>query len=214
LETTKELGKMTESSLVGTSYRTIGIRGTGPGSGKDTAAEMLAHMLRERGIRSSIQKFATPIREMLEEITGVPVAVSETVEGKNLEVTFNSERITVGRALQLLGSSMKKSSNDPNYWINALFKRFKPEELVIISDVRFPLEQQAVKERRGITLMIDRLKPIDPTSLAQRDLNHESERSLDNTLPDATIENTGSITELKEKLNSFIDTILLLESPL
>ena len=151
---------------------------------------------------------------MLEEITGVPVAVSETVEGKNLEVTFNSERITVGRALQLLGSSMKKSSNDPNYWINALFKRFKPEELVIISDVRFPLEQQAVKERQGITLMIDRLKPIDPTSLAQRDLNHESERSLDNTPPDATIENTGSITELKEKLNSFIDTILLLESPL
>jgi hypothetical protein len=101
-----------------------------------------------------------------------------------------------------------KNTGDPSYWINALFNRFNPNELIIISDVRFPLEQQAVKDRQGITLMINGEKPIDPISLAQRDINHESERSLDNTAPDAVIENTGSIDELRAKLTLFINTIL------
>jgi putative protein kinase ArgK-like GTPase of G3E family len=77
--------KMTHPVRISTHFKTIGIRGTGPGSGKDTAAEILSHMLHEHGIKSSIQKFATPIRETLGEITGIPVSISETVEGKNLK---------------------------------------------------------------------------------------------------------------------------------
>jgi len=221
---------------------TIGIRGTGPGSGKDTAARIISALLTERGIRSSIQKFATPLRKQVEKETGIPVAVSETTEGKNIELKkFNITKpehlkailpvlmeencgpvgvagteimlgglgITVGRYLQILGSLMKKETANPNYWIQQLFSDFDVNEVVIISDVRFPLEQKAVSDRSGITILIRSPNEIDPRDMAGRDVGHESERALDNTPPDYTIENNRYLVGLERSLERLIDSILV-----
>lgn len=228
-------------------FMTIGISGTGPGSGKDTAAKLVSLLLEERGIRTSIQKFATPIRQQVKEETGVPIEVSETTEGKNILLTkfrivtvdqyleafvsllekeieketeasikitemddgryilLGGRGITVGRYLQLIGSFMKEKTGNPNFWIDKLFAGFTPGEVVIISDVRFPLEQEAVKKRRGVNILINSSRQTDETQMAGRDVAHESERALDGAVMDYMVENSGSVDELSDKLKQLVD---------
>ena len=219
---------------------TIGIQGTGPGSGKDAAAKIIASLLGQRGIRTSIQKFATALRQQVELETSVPVAISETTEGKNIlvnkftiegnhvgtlayalqqdvkypirvdgeayktTITLAGPGITVGRYLQILGSLMKNVSENPNYWVDRLFSNFSQGEVVIISDVRFPLEQQAVAKRAGVTILIKRSRETDQKEMAGRDVSHESERALDGIQADYTIENDGTIDDLRNKLEKLI----------
>lgn len=186
-------------------FETIAIRGR-PGSGKDTVAKLLASLFYDRGIWSSTRKFATPIREEVEKLTGVPVDVSETTEGKNIEVVYKGEKMTVGRCLQVVGSERKRDSGDPCYWIKRLFKNFREHEVVIISDVRFPLEQDAVRERKGLIIMINTSRELDPDTMAGRDSKHESETALDGIPADLTIENNGTIEDLQAKLTELVDS--------
>ena len=76
----------------------------------------------------------------------------------------------------------------------------------IITDMRFPNEMEAVKERKGITIRVVRdyvLRggPEDPKNI------HPSETSLDEAEFDYEIINDGTIEELVEK----VITILTLE---
>jgi len=219
---------------------TIGIRGTGPGSGKDTSAKLISILLSKKEINTSIQKFATPIRLNVEAQTGISVSVTETVEGKNLplpqfllefkeyiqlcslctkeeigEAALADEsgfctsnfKMSVGRYLQILGSCVKKTTNNPNYWIDTLFSGFTQGEVVIISDVRFPNEQKAIKNRNGITILVNSSRMVSDTCMAGRDAEHETETALKDIPADYVIENDGTIDELKKKLSSLIDKL-------
>lgn len=194
--------------LCGLRVRTIGVRGTGPGSGKDTAALLIRDLLQERGIQSSIQKFATALRRHAEDLTGIPVSVSETTEGKNIEITLDGEKMTVGRSLQILGSKVKMESGNPDYWVEKLFASFTSDEVVIISDVRFPNEQRAITKRGGVTVMINSTREIDPSAMACRDPGHESETALCSVPPDFMIENSSSVDVLREKLSELFNQLL------
>ena len=148
------------------------------------------------------RKYATPLRQVAEILTGVPIEVSETTEGKNQII--NEMGITVGRFLQLLGTEMIREKTYPNVWIDALFRQIKPNENIVISDVRFPNEQNAVKQRDGIVILINSSRETSSEALAGRSTMHETERALDGVRPDYTVKNDGSIEELREKLNKLI----------
>ena len=72
----------------------------------------------------------------------------------------------------------------------------------IITDCRFPNEAQAVKQRGGIVIRVNRGKtPVPEGALkAMVDRSHPSETSLDNYEFDHVIDNNGSIEELVEKV--------------
>lgn len=62
----------------------------------------------------------------------------------------------------------------------------------IITDMRFPNELKAVKNKNGITIRVNRVNLIEN--------NHPSETSLDSATFDYVIDNNGTIEELIQKV--------------
>jgi len=151
--------------------------------------------------------------------------------------------------LQLLGTECGRQIIHPNIWVNSLFADYnQPIDETqkinkdkgyaykgeisnwIITDVRFPNEAQAIKDRGGIVIRVNR--PIDlrfpklwkmfistnpvfagvgqffswmmgqdeEMKKLHRTLHHPSETALDDYDFDHVIDNNGSIEELVEKV--------------
>lgn len=219
-------------------YRIIGVRGTSPGCGKDTVVDMIIKHLQSKGVETCVSKFATPLRKVVEIITGVPVSITETVEGKNitissvppltiekikqiLEITrdlfrkdskhvdevlieLNStlsaipENSTIGVYLQRIGGFFR--NRDTYVWIEATTAALDEKFINIIGDVRFPNEQEAIKCRDGIIILVKSNRPLNPTLMAGRSINDASERALDGIEADYTIENDGTLQDLERKV--------------
>ena len=133
-------------------------------------------------------------------------------------------RMTVRQLLQKLGTDACRDNLHKNVWVNALFADYKPkvrkEEITtssgnkdyfrvhtpknsvsnwIITDLRFPNEYKAVKDRGGITIRIHRDRP--------RESFHYSERALDDHSFDYVISNDGSINNLIDKVKVIYNCI-------
>ena len=76
--------------------------------------------------------------------------------------------------MQLLGTECGRKLIHPNIWVNALMSEYRPyidapdgvvpkdwESKWIITDVRFPNELNAVKDKEGITIRVNRFKEKD-----------------------------------------------------
>lgn len=165
--------------------------------GKDTAA---AALCRDLGYRK--QAFADPLRElaqiadpMITPMTGsVNVNIGHgrllwTVKGVGWD---EAKRMfpEVRRFLQDLGVGARRVIGE-DVWVNALFNRVaSPDERVVIPDVRFRNEAEAVKARGGFLIRIDRP--------GHHGDSHESERDLDGwTDWDLVVSNSGSLVELE-----------------
>ncbi len=127
--------------------------------------------------------------------------------------------------LQLLGTECGRQIIHPNIWVNALFADYevnKSEWLSeinskwIITDVRFPNEAQAIKDKGGIVIRVERPEYCDGCTLENIEVQdckdcavyqddyskqHPSETALDDYDGfDYVIENNGSIEDLVEKV--------------
>jgi hypothetical protein len=77
----------------------------------------------------------------------------------------------------------------------------------IITDLRFPNELDAIKQRGGITIRVNRFTGhvvIDNDTHVVTDWQHPSETALDNAMFDYTIINDGSIEDLIEKVKEIL----------
>jgi hypothetical protein len=74
-------------------------------------------------------------------------------------------------------------------------KDYKPNSNWIIPDVRFLNEAEAIKERGGIIIRVDRGSPAN---------SHKSETILDNYRFDFIISNNGTIDELSDVVKSIL----------
>jgi len=140
---------------------------------------------------------------------------------KQLKVFNNAKmyinKLTPRKLLQLLGTEAGRQIIHPNIWINALFADYKTlgfgdgDVAVlefpnwIITDVRFPNEAQAIKDRGGIVIRVNRTRTVMVKGvkyfLGHDGLpEHDSETALDDYDFDHVIENNGSIEELVEKV--------------
>ena len=139
----------------------------------------------------------------------------------NWQTAYKHE-FTSRELMQFIGTDLFRDKLLNNIWINALFADYIghcnsqfclstkqcPDEHItkdcnaiypnwIITDTRFPNELQAIKERDGIVIRINR-NNIDTSS------THESETALDNAEFDYTLDNSGDITELVEKVRKML----------
>jgi hypothetical protein len=198
-----------------------------------------------------IKKFAGKLKTTASLLTGIPVEMFEDQEFKKLDM--NPEwGMTYREFLQRLGTEAMRDGLHTNVWVNALFADYIPtpnksmdesfmEQFVtgnseihyalpkwIITDMRFPNELDAVKEKEGITIRVvrqyskeDLLKGSSPcirdeelsAKLAQRyksmaDLPvvniHPSETALDDAEFDYEIINDGTLEDLVEKVRQIL----------
>lgn len=113
---------------------------------------------------------------------------SESIIRKN-----DTEYYTNREILQLLGTDICRSIS-PTIWIDTLFCNFNPSCRWIVTDVRFPNEAQAIKDRGGKLIRIER-----NTGLVDR---HLSETALDNFKDwDIIIDNNSTLKDLKINVN-------------
>jgi len=122
-------------------------------------------------------------------------------------------KLTPRLLLQLLGTECGRQIIHPNIWINSLFVDYKGHFIGtvnnkkqygkklpnwIITDLRFKNELEAIKNRNGIIIRINR----NNIQLS----NHLSETDLDNSTFDYVIDNDSSIEELEEKIKQILLT--------
>ena len=189
----------------------IGISGKA-GSGKNTVASLLQEI-----DHSFEQKaFAAKLKEVASILTGIPVHMFEDQEFKKEtmpEEWWHTDGHTVNkptyrRFLQEVATEAMRDQVHPDVWVNALFADWKGPKMDeyhpskwIITDVRFPNEYKAIKDRGGIILRVER--PGVET------MGHVSERALDEHKFDYVIYNDGSIPDLFKQVLTFYEKIIM-----
>lgn len=160
--------------------------------------------------------------------------------------TYKSEILTPRMLLQQIGTDLFRNQLHPNVWVNATMTDYKIkyfisdvdelgcEETVttkefpvypnwIITDVRFPNEADAIKDREGIIIRVNRSLEsqviisakekynidvsnalIKETFNELRKFEHPSESALDNYKFDYVINNNGTINNLVDKVKEIL----------
>lgn len=154
--------------------------------------------------------------------------------GKKLDGSYTDvSPMTVRELLQKLGTEAMRDNLHENVWVNALFADYKPSVVRsadsfdldtyngkypnwIITDMRFPNEMDAVKEREGITIRVTRScgssnfegtqEEWDKLVERNKQALHPSETALDNNTFDYEIINDGTIEDLIEKVRAILVT--------
>lgn len=185
------------------------------GAGKDLSASLIKELYPSYNFET--RKFAGKLKQIVGILTGKSVEELELPEVKNSQLSpewgmligGKIEIPTYRQVLQWVGTEAMRDVLHTNVWCNALFADYKgnckkgncecncyPNWL--ISDVRFPNESNAIKERGGLLIRLER-----PNLIL---MDHPSETSLDDYNGfDAVIENNGTIEDLKNKLQKFLD---------
>jgi hypothetical protein len=174
-----------------------------------------------------VKKFAGKLKQIASLLTGVPVEMFEDQEFKKTDLPnewvyvkpgYPARNMTVREFLQRLGTDAMRDNLHENVWVNALFADYVPrlqfeksfhgmkgavpveEPNWIITDMRFPNEMEAVKEKKGITIRVVRPK-IETEEFKPL---HPSETALDDAKFNYEIVNDGSIDDLIEKVKEIL----------
>ncbi|MFJ3974858.1 hypothetical protein [Streptomyces sp. NPDC090021] len=178
----------------------IGLAGAAR-SGKDAAARFLVD---ECGWQR--KAFADKVKDFLYTLNPWIDAV-ETAEGAPLvdEVDRHGweeakeESEVVRRLLQRCGTEAGRGILGDHVWVDALFRDFESWGPTVVSDVRFPNEADAIRERGGLVVRIERpgQRPITAAG-------HSSENALGGYLYDDVILNDGSLHQLRDRVMQLI----------
>ncbi len=178
----------------------IGINGK-IGSGKDT----FAHMIIEQQPGWEIKKFAAKLKQVASILTGAPPERFEDQDFKKQESEFG---ITYRELLQKIGTEAMRDNIHTDVWVRALFAEYKLTNSYplqpkypnwIITDCRFQNEADAIRDRGGYILRIDRPGTTNGT--------HPSETALDYYLFDWVISNSGDLDDLRGKAKLFLEKL-------
>jgi hypothetical protein len=184
----------------------IGIGGKAQ-AGKDTTAMMLQTLIPFPNVTWDmywnsdivftydhfVVHYADLLKEVSQDMLNMPFDNFNSQEVKQSKIEWLD--MTVREFLQKFGTAVRKEI-DPDFWVKALFNVYNDAN-IIVADVRFPNEAEAVKERGGILIRINR-----PGAGAG---NHISETALDNYDGwDYVIENTGTLEDLYNKVKEIV----------
>lgn len=163
-----------------------------------------------------VKKFAGKLKTIASLLSGANIEDFEDQEFKKGRMTADWG-MTYREFLQKLGTEAMRDGLHENVWVNALFADYKAtvkewdeygnDRVIeypswIITDMRFPNEMEAIEERGGITIRVNRPGADVGT--------HPSETALDDAEFHYTIENDGTLEELIEKVKRllFVEGIL------
>lgn len=168
------------------------------GSGKDTAAQALIDLGWFK------YSFAQPIRDGLTAMFGISQADMFNQDIKNLPDYYQGKSIRY--LLQSLGTEWGRRFISENVWIDRTMQICSQHENVVLADVRYDNEAQAIIDAGGIVIQVVRLnnEHINLT-LKNGIASHETEKGISDYLINFTIENNASKQEL---MNAVIDVVI------
>lgn len=183
----------------------IGISGK-MGSGKDTLSIVMNYIADDNAPDSigrwtqdvddfayKNKKYSEKLKYMVCFLIGCNRSDLEDREFKEKELGEEWDGLTPRKLLQLLGTEAGRQIIHPNIWVNALFADWKSGYVEqgagwieteddypnwIVTDVRFPNEAKAIKDRGGILIRINRPQYLDNGLVIRKD-EHLSETALD-----------------------------------
>lgn len=173
-------------------------------SGKDSAATSL---LATDWVRKS---FADKLREFLIRLN--PTLGPVTADGANVALATYIAAVGWERAkdehpeirplLQRCGTEAGRGVLGDNVWVDAVFRDITSGQRVVFTDCRFPNEAEAVRERGGLVVRVNR--PGVGPAIGGDGLVHPSETALDSYPFDHTLLNDGSLADLQAMVMSLI----------
>lgn len=182
----------------------IGVTGKAR-SGKDTTA---AHLIARYGyvryafadvLREAALALDPIIDHVIEEHDYAStlrfLRLSEVVEAEGWEAAKGHPEVR--RTLQNYGVAIR--AVQPDFWVNVAMRKvdldFRP---AVVTDVRFPNEVDAIRDRGGVLVRV-----VRPGAVGN---GHISETAIDHVTADYTVWNTGSIADLTDALDDMIRT--------
>lgn len=172
-----------------------------------------------------IKKFSGKLKVIASILTGIPAFKFEDQDFKSSmlgEEWWKNygdfyHQTTVRDFLQILGTDAIRNGLHSNAWVNALMADYVPTKGQwsdgplggyqegplpnwIITDVRFPNEAEAIKDRGGVIIRIDR-PGVEPVNA------HPSETALDNWTFDYKIANASDLVALKQTVEVLLNKI-------
>lgn len=127
----------------------------------------------------------------------LPFKVGET------DATFEYS-ISYRRFAQTLGTNVARSM-DENVWVDYLLKQLNDKDSVVISDVRFDNEAEAIINNGGVVIRI--IRDVAENLVQDDTAQHISEGGVSDNLITATIENNTTLEEFYEALEKTLDSI-------
>jgi hypothetical protein len=158
-------------------------------SGKDSTAELLC--LNYGYTRLA---FADPMRQALMIINpklDSITHVSDFVEDYGWDIAKKNPEVR--RLLQVLGTDFGRKMLGDDVWIKIALSGIKSEDRVVISDVRFPNEGDAIKKLGGSLWRINRRNHSAVN-------DHASEHAMDNYMFSHVIYNDGTLDDLSDEV--------------
>lgn len=172
-------------------------------SGKDTIADGIVKngMFVKKQIASTLKHVCQLIFQLS----------NDQVDGNSKDIIENRYGKTPREILQFFGTEMmqfKLAELLPNsgrrIWIDRLLSDIQHNQHVVISDLRFMHEFQAIKEKYGSKAIVIRV--INPNIFNSS--SHSSETEWMQIPPDYTIHNDSTIEELNKKIQDVYTEIL------
>jgi hypothetical protein len=174
------------------------------GSGKDATADILEQNAKQNGLHVVRMAFAYMLKAVVGILFGLESEQLTTQEGKATVDEFWN--VTPRQMLQWVGTDCFRNVLHPKIWITVLLRRLvaalEPgqDTLVLVTDVRFPDEADAIRKWGGVVWRIDRPSVLEAEAEAKKAGNppHVSETALDNYESwDAFIVNDGTLDDLR-----------------
>jgi hypothetical protein len=177
----------------------IAFTSTGMLSGKTTAAEYTASLVRRRGFDPLLTKVADPIYDIAKLVS------------QRIAVPFNKPQYR--KLMQLVGTDWARETFGPTFWID-LWEADNFEAMlgagnvIIVDDIRFNEEAQVIRRHGGKIIQI----VSSETERAKRGplvgAGHASEAGIDAEHVYASVRNNGSIEDLQKSLDIVLEGIL------
>lgn len=173
-------------------------------SGKDEAAKVLVN---EFGFRRIA--FADKLREVLYQLnpliawTGTPPSklwyVQDVIDTYGWDGYKNTDfGLEIRRLLQRLGTEAGRETLWDSIWVDAAFAGAQEGDKIVVTDVRFPNEAQAIKDMGGEIWRVVR-DGVGPAN------SHASETSLDDWEFDGKLINDGTLYQWHNEVKYWLD---------
>ena len=168
------------------------------GAGKNTVAEFLTD---SDGCSFLQMAFADPLYQCISTITGLPVGRLQDRAVKEEVIPWLGK--SPRQLLQTLGTEWGRGSVHPEIWIRIAMERAASHlavgRSVVITDVRFDNEAQAIADAGGEVWRI-----VRPgwRCLAGDAATHSSEAGVAERLIARTIDNSGTLDDLRSQLHA------------
>jgi hypothetical protein len=117
--------------------------------GKDTLGKNISDLLNEYGINSSTYSFADELKKETDQFLLDTIGISAYTNN-------DEEKLIIRPFLVFWGTEIRRKMN-PSIWVDKVFERIKPNEVAVITDLRFENEFESIKSNNGSLIYLSRV---------------------------------------------------------